>query len=107
VGCTLGRIGQVTLSCLGHCQHYYDSVHASGGLFVPDPQPVSSLNRKAEPDVGRGEYPAPLLAPERHNPGSRHPPIHVFKPDPPIRIFPPWAGPMFREMCSSRCSGVT
>ena len=31
---------------------------------------------------GRGEFPAPLLAPERNNLAFRHPFIHLFKPDP-------------------------
>jgi len=35
----------------------------------------------ADPALGRGEYPATLLTPERNNPRSRHPLIHL-KPNP-------------------------
>ena len=36
----------------------------------------------ADPALSLGEFSAPLLTPERDNPESRHPPIHLFTPDP-------------------------
>src|SRR3989304_1668459 len=36
----------------------------------------------AEPARGHGAFPAPLLAPERNNPDSRHPLTHLLRLDP-------------------------
>src|SRR3990172_10731104 len=57
-------------------------------FIEPSIAATGTAARAAEPAGGLGEFPAALLAPERNNPRSRHPLIHLFNPDPSVHTQP-------------------